>query len=121
MVVSVIDFEAVRRRRVEESEEQYPDTNDVLFAAQSEDRKPRYVLCSDYIDSILVLRDHKNFTWKEIADWLEGVGAPFSIASITSAYRNYRREQLEQETQNGRFVTVDVAALKTVLGLSEAA
>lgn len=72
------------------TKEQMPKPGDILAAARQIPEAPRYVCASAYAQAIDDLRK-KGYTWREITEWLEAKGVDFSLQSIVSAWRNWKR------------------------------
>ena len=71
-----------------------PDPFYVLEAAQAEpSRKPLQA----YMDAIVVLRDHKGFSFREIADWLSENAVKTDHNTVYREYRKHRKKVMEAE------------------------
>lgn len=55
-----------------------------MFAEQEDDRKP----AETHISAIRVLRDRKNFSFREIAEWLHDFGVKVDSNAVYRAYMN---------------------------------
>jgi hypothetical protein len=70
---------------------EYPPPEMVLRDAMEE---PDRRLLEEYADAIKVLRDDKRFTFREIAEWLQGYGIECDHNSV---YREYTKGLSEEE------------------------
>ena len=61
--------------------------------AEDTPKLPRFVVTSDYADTIMILRDTKGMFWNEIGEWFSVRGLPFSIGSIQGVYFKERRRR----------------------------
>ena len=78
-------------------QDELPDPEEVLRAAENE--MPQRVL-DDYTEAIHALRD-KNFTFREIAEWLKKFGFEVDHNAVYRAYaKTVSDERLEQETRD---------------------
>lgn len=55
---------------------------------------------SDYIETIRILRDEKNFTWLEVQDFLRANGVEFSCQTLTSVW--HRHQKRAEQNGNGQ-------------------
>ena len=70
-----------------------PDPFYVLEAAQAEpSRKPLQA----YMDAIVVLRDHKGFSFREIADWLSENAVKTDHNTVYREYRKHQKKVMER-------------------------
>jgi len=68
--------------------------NELLEMAKEEEVKQRISKWSLLAPTIIELHDNKNFTYKEIADWIllhKGIEA--SSTSVYQAYKKYKQEK----------------------------
>jgi hypothetical protein len=54
-------------------------------------------LLADYADTIKVLRDEKRFSFREIAEWLQGYGVDCDHNSVYREYTKYLSFEEERE------------------------
>jgi hypothetical protein len=74
-----------------------PPPEMVLREAMEE---PDRRVLEEYADSIRVLRDDKRFTFREIAEWLQGYGIECDHNSV---YRQYTKDLSEQEEREAAY------------------
>jgi hypothetical protein len=75
--------------------EDEPFPSDLLL--ELAEREPIRQRLSDYAATIRVLRDEKNFTFREIAEWLKSHNIQ---ADHNAVYREYTKEMSPEEAQD---------------------
>jgi hypothetical protein len=58
--------------------------------AKKQKPQPRYVCAEAYAPAVVELRK-KNFTWKEVQEWLAGYGVQFSLNQLRNVAKNYKK------------------------------
>lgn len=76
-----------RKRFIDTAEGKLISPNSLEEMAIETDPKPRFICASSYWNTICILRDQKEFMWREIEEWFNEHGLDFSMQSIISAYR----------------------------------
>jgi hypothetical protein len=71
------------------SEWEPPDPEYLLHMAEAE---PNKELLGDYIETIQVLRDDKDFSFRQIAEWLCGNGVPTDHNAVYREYMHWARD-----------------------------
>ena len=66
-----------------------------MFAEQEDDRKP----AETHISAIQVLRDRKNFSFREIAEWLKSFGVKVDSNAVYRAYMNKALEHCSSQEE----------------------
>jgi len=66
-----------------------PEPGDVVREARKVRAVPHYMGARDYLETVVILRDRKRFTWPEIVEWLAERGAEFSVQSLQMIYRRH--------------------------------
>jgi hypothetical protein len=66
---------------------------EVFMEATKIRKRPDYVYADDYSDSIVYLRDEKNMTWAEIAEFLKKFNLEWSHATLTRVYRLHQNKK----------------------------
>ena len=76
-----------------------PDSDHILKAAQAEQsRKP----LQEYMDAIVVLRESKGFSFREIADWISKEAVPTDHNMVYREYKKHQNKIIEcQEKEFG--------------------
>ena len=67
------------------------DIKELLRRATAEARKEQYVSPSDCIETIIMLRHKKYFTWADITEWFNRQDFDFSTGQLRYAYFNHYR------------------------------
>ena len=78
-------------------EDSPPPPEALLLWAQQEEKK---VALWPYVETIVTLRDEKNFTFREIAEWLNNNGVP---ADHNSVYRIYTKGMPQPEADGAAY------------------
>lgn len=78
------------------AEELMPTPTSIVTLAHEVEEAPVYRCASDYGETIDILRN-KNYTWQEIADFLNTHGISFSRQAFVSGWRTWKRRQKCQE------------------------
>ncbi len=66
-----------------------------MIAEREDDRKP----AETHIRAIQVLRDRKNFSFREIAEWLQGFGVNVDSNAVYRAYMNKAFEHCSSQEE----------------------
>lgn len=80
-----------------------------MFAEQEDDRKP----AETHIRAIMILRDSKNFSFREIAEWLQGFGVKVDSNAIYRAYMNKSMEYCSSQEELDEIAREANAEMKT--------
>jgi hypothetical protein len=68
-----------------------PSPDDICALAHATPAPPRYVSGTDYAAAVAVLKDAKQMTWNEVAEWFKAKGLPFSLGTLQQAYYALKR------------------------------
>lgn len=80
-----------------------------MLAEREDDRKP----AETHIRAIQTLRDSKNFSFREIAEWLQGFGVKVDTNAVYRAYMNKTAENCMSQEQLDEIQREAEAEMKT--------